>query len=170
MMLREFNNIPVRFDFDLSKSTQNHFNDTKSVTQIEIKEFSFLYLILNNLEVFQKNIYLIEKIKLFTDENRLIFEAILSKLKENEKFTINDLQIDTQLIEKIFKFASIKHILNMNKHDHSKIFDLLEEIIRDLKNYELELRIEELESKFSKDLNENTFNEIRELKKLQNLN
>ena len=51
-----------------------------------------------------------------------------------------------------------------------KIFDLLEEIIRDLKNYELELRIEELESKFSKDLNENTFNEIRELKKLQNLN
>ena len=152
------------------KSTQKHFNDTKSVTQIEIKEFSFLYLILNNLEVFQKNIYLIEKIKLFTDENRLIFEAILSKLKENEKFTINDLQIDAQLIEKIFKFASIKHILNMNKHDHSKIFDLLEEIIRDLKNYELELRIEELESKFSKDLNENTFNEIRELKKLQNLN
>ena len=58
----------------------------------------------------------------------------------------------------------------MNKNDHSKIFDLLEEIIRDLKNYELELRIEELESKFSKDLNEKTFNEIRELKKLQNLN
>ena len=24
MMLREFNNIPVKFDFDLSKSTQNH--------------------------------------------------------------------------------------------------------------------------------------------------
>ena len=152
------------------KSTQKHFNDTKSVTQIEIKEFSFLYLILNNLEVFQKNIYLIEKIKLFTDENRLIFEAILFKLKEKEKFNINDLEIDPQLIEKIFKFASIKHILNMNKQNHSKIFDLLEEIIRDLKNYELELRIEELESKFSKDLNENTFNEIRELKKLQNLN
>ena len=152
------------------KSTQKHFNDTKSVTQIEIKEFSFLYLILNNLEVFQKNIYLVEKIKLFTNENRLVFEAILSKLKEKEKFNINDLEIDSQLIEKIFKFASIKHILNMNKNDHNKTFDLLEEIIRDLKNYELELRIEELESKFSKDLNENTFNEIRELKKLQNLN
>ena len=152
------------------KSTQKHFNDTKSVTQIEIKEFSFLYLILNNLDLFQRNIYLIEKIKLFTDENRLIFEVILSKLKEDEKFNINDLEIDPQLIEKIFRFASIKHILNMNKNDHVKIFDLLEEITRDLKNYELELRIEELESKFSKDLNENTFNEIRELKKLQNLN
>jgi len=152
------------------KSTQKHFNDSKSVTQIEIKEFSFLYLILNNLEFFQKNIYIVEKIKLFTNENRLVFEAILFKLKEKEKFNINDLGIDSQLIEKIFKFASIKHILNMNKNDQGKIFDLIEEIARDLKNYELELRIEELESKFSKDLNENTFNEIRELKKLQNLN
>ena len=51
-----------------------------------------------------------------------------------------------------------------------KIFDLTEEIIRDLKNYELEFRIEELESKFSKNLSESTFNEIRELKKLQKIN
>ena len=152
------------------KSTQEHFNEMKSVTQIEIKEFSFLYLILNNLEVLQKNIYLVEKVKLFTNENKLVFKAILSKLKEKDKFNINDLGIDSQLIEKIFKFASIKHILNLNKNDNSKLFDLLEEISRDLKNYELELRIEELESKFSKDLNEKTFNEIRELKKLQNLN
>ena len=55
-------------------------------------------------------------------------------------------------------------------NDEYKIIELLEEIIRDIKNYELELRIEELESKFSKDLNENTFNEIRELKKLQKIN
>ena len=50
------------------------------------------------------------------------------------------------------------------------MFELLNEIIRDLKNYELELRIEELESKFAEDFSENTFNEIRELKKLQNIN
>ena len=125
---------------------------------------------MNNLEVLQKNIYLVEKVKLFTNENKLVFKAILSKLKEKDKFNINDLGIDSQLIEKIFKFASIKHILNLNKNDNSKLFDLLEEISRDLKNYELELSIEELESKVSKDLNEKTFNEIRELKKLQNLN
>ena len=46
----------------------------------------------------------------------------------------------------------------------------MDEIIRDLKNYELERRIEELESKFSKDLSESTFNKIRELKKLQKVN
>ena len=50
---------------------------------------------------------------------------------------------------------------------------MLEEFSRDLKNHELELRIEELESKFSEGLSETTFNEIRQLKekkKLQNIN
>jgi len=152
------------------KSTQKYFNESKSISQIEIKEFSFLYLILNNLEIFQENIHLIEKVKLFTNENKLVFDSILSKLKSGDQFTINDLSIDSQIIDKIFKFASIKHILNNHQNNHDKIFELLEEIARDLKNYELEFRIEELESKFAKDLSESTFNEIKELKKLQNIN
>ena len=156
--------------FKSLKSTQKYFNESKSISSIEIKEFSLLYLILNNLEIFQENIHLIEKIKLFTNENKLVFDAVLSKLKSDEKFTMNELLIDSQLIDKIFKFASIKHILNNLQNNHDKIFDLLEEIARDLKNYELELRIEELESKFAKDLSESTFDEIRELKKLQNIN
>ena len=60
--------------------------------------------------------------------------------------------------------------MNWHKNNNDKITYLFDESVRDLKNYELELRIEELESKFAKDLSENTFNEIRELKKLQNIN
>ena len=152
------------------KSTQKYFNESKSISQIEIKEFSLLYLILNNLKIFQENVHLIEEIKLFTTENKLVFDAVLSMLKSDDKFTIDDLSIDSQLIDKIFKFASIKHILNNYKNNRDKIFYLLEEIVQDLKNYELELRIEELESKFAKDLSESTFNEIKELKKSQNIN
>ena len=40
--------------------------------------------------------------------------------------------IDSQLIDKIFKFASIKHILNNNQNNHDKIFDLLEEIMQEI--------------------------------------
>ena len=65
---------------------------------------------------------------------------------------------------------SRKNILQNKVHDNEKKLDLLDEIIRDLKNYELEFRIEQLESKFSKDLSESTFNQIRELKKLQKIN
>jgi len=152
------------------KSTQKHFNETKSLSSIELKEFSLLYLVMNNLDIFQENIHLIEKMKLFTNENKLVFDTVISKLKSGNKFSIEDLSIDKQLINRIIKFASIKHILKNYQNDHEKIFDLLQEIERDLKNYELELRIEELESKFAQDFSENTFNEIKELKKLQNIN
>ncbi len=152
------------------KTTQKYFNESKSLSQIEVKEFSLLYLIINNLDIFQQNIHLIEKLKLFSNENKLVFDSLVSRLKSGNKFLIEELSIDKQLIDRIYKFASIKHILKNYQNDEDKIFDLLQEIVRDLKNYELELRIEELESKFAKDFSENTFNEIRELKKKQNIN
>ena len=129
-----------------------------------------MYLILHNLEIFQDNISLLEKIRLFTNENIIVYEAVLSKLKQKERFALSDLDIDNQLLDKIFKFASIKHILKNIKNDEEKLFELLNDLSKDLKHHELELRIEELESKFSKDLSESTFNEIKELKKMQNIN
>ena len=48
--------------------------------------------------------------------------------------------------------------------------ELLDDICRDLNSYDLEFRIQELESKFSKDLSGATFNELKELKKKQNIN
>ena len=74
------------------------------------------------------------------------------------------------MIDRVFKYASIKHIMVKNFNDNEKIVEILSEIIRDLKNYELEVRIEELESRFSKDLSEDTFNQLKELKKLQKIN
>tara|TARA_Y100000590_G_scaffold238400_1_gene268177 strand:+ start:1076 stop:2851 length:1776 start_codon:yes stop_codon:yes gene_type:complete len=152
------------------KLTQKYFNESKSLSHIEIKEISFLYLILTNLEIVQENLHLIENVKLFTNENKLVFELIFSKFQSDKNFALEDLNIDDQLIDRIFKFASIKHIINKDENNNQKILDLLEEILRDLKNHELELRIEELESKFAKDLSESTFNEIKELKKLKNIN
>ena len=50
------------------------------------------------------------------------------------------------------------------------MFEIFEDIKKDLKTYSLELRIQELESKFAQDFNQNTFDEIRRLKKEQNIN
>ena len=152
------------------KSTQKYFNETKNLSSIEIKEFSFLYLIINNLELVKNNLNLLENVKLFSNENKIIYDSLFKKLQSEQEPSINNLSLDPQILNKISKFASIKHILNKLEKDEFKVLELLEEIIRDIKNYELESRIEELESKFSKDLNENTFNEIKELKKLQKIN
>ena len=48
--------------------------------------------------------------------------------------------------------------------NEDQVIELLDDISKDLFNYDLELRIQELESKFSKDLSETTFNELKELK------
>ena len=151
------------------KTTQKQFNESKALTFIELKEFSLLCLILKNLELFKMNIHLIEEIKMFSKENILIFNEIISKLKK-EDLDLSNFNIDKQLIDKIFKFAPLRHILENNRKSENEILELFYEVKRDLKNYELELRIEELESKFSKDMSESTFNEIKELKKKQNIN
>ncbi len=151
-------------------TTKKHYNESQSLTGIELKEFSLLYLVMNKLTFFQANIHLIENIKFFTEVNKKILLAIITKLKSKEKITIEDLNLDKQLIEKINKFAPIKYILKNKQENDHQILELLEDISRDLVNYDLEFRIQELESKFSKDMSEATFNELKELKKEKNIN
>jgi len=152
------------------ETTKKHFNESQSLTGVELKEFSLLYLIITNLKLMKEHIHLIENVKLFTEVNKQIFEKIISKLKLEEQISINELEIDIQLINKINKFAPIKHILKNKSDNEHEIIELLDDINRDLNNYDLEFRIRELESKFSKDLSETTFNELKELKKKQNIN
>ncbi len=161
------------FKFKKIKSlekTKKYYNDSKSLSAVELKEFSLIYLIINNLNLIQQNIHLFENIKLFTEENKQIYEKILANLRSGEKLYINQMDIDSQIIEKITKFAPIKHILKNKPNDEHVLLELIEDISRDLNNYDLEYRIQELESRFSRDLSEATFNELKELKKKQNIN
>ena len=152
------------------KSTQNYYNETKSLSAIDIKEFSFLYILLKKPELIKDNFNLIENVKLFSSENKLLLKEIIDQTNNFENTNLESLKIDQNLIDRILKYASIKHILFKNLDDDQKILEILSELIRDLKNYELELRIMDLESRFSKDLSETTFNELKELKKQQKVN
>ncbi|MBD1144672.1 DNA primase [Pelagibacterales bacterium SAG-MED37] len=152
------------------ESTKRYYSESQSLTGVELKEFSLIYLVMTNLKLMQENIHLIENVKLFTEVNKQIFEKIMLKLRSEQKISISDLDIDSQLIDKINKFAPIKHILKNKLENENAVIEILEDINRDLNNYDLEYRIQELESKFSKDLSEATFNELKELKKKQNIN
>jgi DNA primase len=152
------------------ESTKKHFNESESLSSVELKEFSLLFLIMTNLNLMQQHIHLIENVKLFTEVNKQIFDKIVSRLKSGEQITLDKLDIDNQLIEKINKFAPIKYILKNKSDNEYEIIEILDDVSRDLNNYDLEFRIQELESRFSKDLSEATFNELKELKKKQNIN
>ncbi len=152
------------------KKTQNYYNETKFLKNYELKEFSFLYIILSCPKLIKENIHIIENIKLFSNENKLLFQEIIDRSENFNKLDFDNLNIDKSLIDRVQKYASVKHIISKNFDNDQKILDILKEITRDIKNYELEFRIAELESKFSKDLSEDTFNQLKELKKQQNIN
>ena len=163
------NKFPVKKTRSL-ESTKKIYNESKGITAVELKEFSLLYLLLNNLSLFQSNIHLVENIKLFTEINKQIFSSAINKLKSNETINIEKLNIDKQLLDKINKFAPIKHILKNKPKNDNQVIELLNDISKDLFNHDLELRIQELESKFSEDLSESTFNQLKELKNERKIN
>ena len=152
------------------ESTKKYFKDSQSISGVELKEFSFLYLVLNNLSLLQVNIHLIEDIKFFTEINKQILSMIIEKLKLGEQITIKDLKLDEQILSKINKFAPIKHILKNKPDNENQIIELLDDISKDLFNFDLEFRIQELESKFSEDMSETTFNKLKELKNERKIN
>ena len=147
--------------------TKKLFKDTENFSPIDIKEFCLIYILINNLNFFYQRLDLLENIKFYKKENGLIFNQILECLKIGN---FDDLQVDNQLLDQIEKYANIKHIVQKNDKDESKIVEIFNDIKNELKTHDLELRIQELESKFAEDFNQNTFDEINRLKKEQNIN
>ena len=86
-------------------------------------------------DLIRDNLYLIENIKLFTNENKLVFAEILKQTNNFKNTDLSSLKIDKNLIDRIVKYASIKHILNKNNNNDQKIVDILVEVSRDLINY-----------------------------------
>jgi len=150
--------------------TKKHYKESKQFSRVELKELSLLYLIINNLNLVKENLNLFEDAKFFSDENKKIYEHIIDKAKSLDELSLDNLNLDNQLITKINRFASIKHILANKVGNDFEALEILEDLKRDLNNYDLEFRIQELESRFSKDFSEETFNELKELKKRQNIN
>ena len=150
--------------------TKKHYKESKQFSGVELKELSLLYLIINNLNLVKENLNLFEDAKFFSDENKKIYEHIIDKAKSLDELSLDNLNLDNQLITKINRFASIKHILANKAGNDFEALEILEDLKRDLNNYDLEFRIQELESRFSKDFSEETFNELKELKKRQNIN
>ena len=147
--------------------TKNIYNETQKYSSAEIKEFSLLYIILNNLDFFYHRLDLLNDLLFFSEENKILFQLVEQSLKNGD---YSKIQIDNKLLDNINKFATVKHIVKKNDKNHSKLIEIFEDIKKDLKTYSLELRIQELESKFAEDFNQTTFDEIRRLKKEQNIN
>ncbi len=151
-------------------ATKQIYNETISITKEQLQEFSIFYLIINNFNFFKKNVSTLNDLKFITDDGEKVFSELLKLLHSEDEINFNMLPIDSDMLNKINKFASVKHISKNIQRDENKLEEIFNEMKKDLKNLFIEKRISQLESKFSENMDENTFNEIKELKKLQNNN
>ena len=151
-------------------TTKKIYNESISISKEQLQEFSILYLIINNFNFFKKNYDLLNDINLITTDGTNMLLKLKELISSNEEINLNMLPVDSEMLIKINKFASVKHISANIHRDQNKIKEIFSEMKNDLKNLVLERQILELESKFSKNMDQSTLNQIIELKKLQNSN
>ena len=133
-------------------------------TEKELKEFSILFLITNNLEIFRKNIELISEVDFSSDIlnefNQKLVDCLLSeKFQDRKKLKPED--FDTKfnsIINQINMHAPIKIIVKRKKEE--EIVSMFNEIIEEINKINLREKVEFLESKVSSNLDEKLYSEL----------
>ena len=154
-------------------STKEIFFKKKNYREVELKEFSILYLIINNLHVFEKKIELLSELKLYTEICVDFLDKIIDFLSSNKTFEINTLKEKFKqtkylsLINDISALAPVKFITETKKND-GEILLIFDEINNDLKKFELNQKIDKLEKKMIQNMNEETYKELLDLKRQAN--
>ena len=125
-------------------------------------------MIINNLEVFRKNIELISKVSfdnsLLSEFKEKIIDFLLAKeFFDRKKLVSND--FDT-------KFSEVINLINVNapvkiiasSKNETEIVGIFNEIIEEIKKINLRTKIEFLEDKVSINLDENLYSELLSLR------
>jgi len=150
-------------------------NKTKELTRkitryssFELKEFSLMYLFLNNVQILKNQF---EKVSLISFHNKNLEELkkvlinILEKIETFKEFNLlKHLEENNfgQIIKDINEFSSIKGISeNLNEE---KFDNFLEDLIEQVNNLKLESKLKDAEESLSKNMNEAQYNELLSLK------
>ena len=105
------------------ETTKKHTQERQSLTGVELKEFSLLYLIMTNLDLIQKNLHLIENVKFFTEINKQIFEKILSKLRLTKQISIDSALCLAIFLNNFFiSSSSVSFLFGPDRLDISRSF------------------------------------------------
>ena len=154
--------------FNPLKETKELYKKRDKFGEKELKELSILFLIINNLDVFRKNIELISEVD-FAGQSLIDFKESILKFLLNEKcFEKNkiDVQDFNQKFENIIKNvntnAPVKIIASNKSED--EIITMFKEIIAEVKKIDLKQKIENLENKVSISLDESSYSELLSLR------
>ena len=151
------------------KQTKDLLLKKQNYDEVELKEFSILYLIINNLDIFEKKIELISKLSLYSPLCKEFLKKIINYLADGDfnKTNFNNLEFVrndfADLVNKINILTPIKFILKIKKKEED-LLKIYEEMVQEIGKFDISHRIEFLEKKLIDDMNNETFQELLDLK------
>ena len=151
------------------KQTKDLLLKKQNYDEIELKEFSILYLIINNLDIFEKKIELISKLNLYSPLCKEFIKKIINYLsnRDSYKTSFNNIEFVrndfADLVNKINILAPIKFILKIKKKEED-LLKIYEEMVQEISKFDISHKIEFLEKKLVDDMNNETFQELLNLK------
>ncbi len=150
------------------QKTKDVYKQRNKFKEIELKEFSILFLVINNLDIFRKKIELISEITFSSEiindlKKRLIDYLLSEKFFDRKKLVLEDFEEKFKtVINLILTYAPIKMIYK-NKNE-TEIISIFNEITDEIKKIELREKIETLENKVSANLDESLYSELLSLR------
>ena len=157
------------------KNPENPLQKTKDLNkqrskfeERELKEYSILYLIINNLDIFRKKIELISEIHFLNAsinelKKKIIDYLLDEKFFEKKIIESNDFEEKYRdAINLINNNAPIK-VIYKNKNEE-EIIEIFHEITKEIKKIELNEKIQSLEDRVSINLDETLYSELLSLR------
>tara|TARA_Y100000590_G_scaffold385309_1_gene457331 strand:- start:1897 stop:3684 length:1788 start_codon:yes stop_codon:yes gene_type:complete len=150
------------------QKTKDIYKQRSKFDEKQLKEFSMFFLIINNLDLFRKNIELISDIKLSSNllmefKQKLIDYLLSEKFFDRKKIKAEDFESKFQnIIDLINTNALVKNIV-LNKNEN-EIISIFSEVINELKKIELRNKIQFLEDEVSMNLDEKLYSELLSLR------
>ena len=129
------------------KQTKDILSKKQNYDEIELKEFSILYLIINNLDIFEKRIELISELNLYSPLCKEFVKKIINHLANivSDKTNFNDLEFVrndfADLVNKINILAPIKFILKTKKKEED-LLTIYEEMVQEINKFDISHKIE----------------------------
>ena len=161
---RKFNQYKKK-DFKILSETKKLYKQKNHFSREQIKESSILFIMIQSPEIVKLKIEELSKLIFSNKENNDLKEEIIKLiLEENDLSKIKSKISDSfnNLILDIEKNSILKNILNKKNEDEKMVF--LDEIIQELREMNHLKKIEVLEGKAVKNLDENSYSELIKLK------
>jgi DNA primase len=150
-------------DFRILSETKALYKKKDHFSKEEMKEYSVLFIMINYPSVAQSKLEEISEVIFLTEENENFKKSILNLISEGKNVNeIKTLSEFNKLASKIDHDINLKNILIKKNENEKK--ELLEDFLQELKNINHQKKIEYLEGKLAKNLDERSYSELIELK------